>query len=113
MENSNEKPKRRRVVDLSMMQYGKVPPQAKELEEAILGAIMLERKAFDTANEILTPTSFYVDAHQKIFAAERTGMCGQCRPLFAVQMPNDGIANGSRHRVGSGVAADTRPRLTR
>ena len=26
------------------MVYGKVPPQAKELEEAVLGAIMLEKK---------------------------------------------------------------------
>ena len=30
------------------MVYGKVPPQAKDLEEAVLGAIMLEKNAFDT-----------------------------------------------------------------
>ena len=56
-------------MDLSMMIYGKVPPQAKELEEAILGACQLERDAFDRAYEIVKPESFYVDAHQKIFQA--------------------------------------------
>ena len=49
------------------MVYGKVPPQAKELEEAVLGAIMLEKSAFDTIIEILKPECFYVDAHQRIF----------------------------------------------
>lgn len=51
------------------MVYGKVPPQAKELEEAVLGAIMLEKNAFDSVVEILKPECFYVDAHQRIFRA--------------------------------------------
>lgn len=56
-------------VDLSSMVYGKVPPQAKDLEDAVLGAIMLEKSAFDTVIEILKPECFYVDAHQRIFRA--------------------------------------------
>lgn len=55
--------------DLSTLVYGKVPPQARDLEEAILGAIMLEKSAFDTAVEYLRPECFYVDAHQRIFRA--------------------------------------------
>jgi replicative DNA helicase len=55
--------------DLNTLVYGKVPPQARELEEAILGAIMLEKGAFDTAVEYLRPECFYVDAHQRIFRA--------------------------------------------
>jgi replicative DNA helicase len=51
------------------MVYGKVPPQAKELEDAVLGAIMLEKSAFDTVVEILKPECFYVEAHQRIFRA--------------------------------------------
>lgn len=69
MEHNNDKPRRKQVVDMSLMNYGKVPPQAKELEQAVLGAILLERKAFDVANELLKPESFYVDANQKIFQA--------------------------------------------
>lgn len=55
--------------DLSAMVYGKVPPQARDLEEAILGAIMLDKNAFDTASELLKSQCFYVDAHQRIFSA--------------------------------------------
>ena len=51
------------------MVYGKVPPQAKELEEAVLGAIMLEKSAFDTVTEIVKPECFYVEANQLIFKA--------------------------------------------
>jgi len=49
------------------MVYGKVPPQAKDLEEAVLGAIMLEKSAFDIVAEILKPECFYVEGHQRIF----------------------------------------------
>src|SRR6266404_8567955 len=66
--NLNRDRKRRKSsLDLSTMVYGKVPPQAKELEEAVLGAIMLEKNAFDTVAEILKPECFYVESHQHIF----------------------------------------------
>src|SRR3954467_11900632 len=65
--NKDRKKGRKPALDLSTMVYGKVPPQAKELEEAVLGAIMLEKSAFDNVVEILKPECFYVDAHEKIF----------------------------------------------
>src|SRR5919112_2516722 len=65
--NKDRKNRRKSSIDLSTMVYGKVPPQAKELEEAVLGAIMLEKSAFDNVIEILKPECFYVDAHQRIF----------------------------------------------
>lgn len=54
-------------LELGTMMFGKVPPQAKDLEEAVLGAIMLEKNAFDVIIEILKPECFYVEAHQRIF----------------------------------------------
>ncbi len=48
---------------------GKMPPQAVELEEVVLGAIMLEKDAIISVIDILKPESFYVDAHQKIYKA--------------------------------------------
>ncbi|MEJ0079593.1 MAG: DnaB-like helicase N-terminal domain-containing protein [Puia sp.] len=51
------------------MMYGKVPPQARELEEAVLGAVMLEKTAFDTVIEILKPECFYTESHQRIYQA--------------------------------------------
>ena len=49
-------------------QYGKIPPQAVEVEEAVLGALMLERDAFEKIEQILTVESFYKEEHQKIFS---------------------------------------------
>jgi replicative DNA helicase len=51
------------------LDLGKMPPQAIELEEAVLGAIMLEKDAVIAVLDILVPESFYKDQHQKIFRA--------------------------------------------
>ena len=67
---NRDKKKKRPNAELSSMIYGKVPPQARELEEAVLGAIMIEKSAFDKMMEInLKPECFYVDTHQLIFTA--------------------------------------------
>lgn len=49
--------------------FGKVPPQALDMEEAVLGAVMLEKESVITVLDILKPESFYKEAHQKIFKA--------------------------------------------
>jgi replicative DNA helicase len=48
---------------------GKLPPQAVDLEEAVLGALMLEKDALSSVIDILKPVVFYVDKHQRIFNA--------------------------------------------
>lgn len=50
-------------------QYGKLPPQAVEVEEAVLGALMLERDAYVTVADLIDTPSFYKEEHQKIFEA--------------------------------------------
>lgn len=67
--NRDRKTRRKSTPDLSTMVYGKVPPQARDLEEAVLGAIMLEKNAFDAVIEILKPECFYTNANQYIFRA--------------------------------------------
>ena len=67
--NKDRKTFRKSPADMGSMVFGKIPPQAKEMEEAILGAIMLEKSAFDTIIEILKPECFYLEAHQRIFSA--------------------------------------------
>jgi replicative DNA helicase len=48
---------------------GKMPPQAPEMEELVLGAILLEKEAINQVIDVLMPESFYKDAHGKIYAA--------------------------------------------
>ena len=50
-------------------QMGKIPPQAVDLEEAVLGALMLEKDALTAVIDILKPESFYKDAHAEIYKA--------------------------------------------
>src|SRR5690606_29126076 len=62
--------RKNRTNDLSPAIYGKVPPQAREIEEAVLGAILLEKDKLSDVMEILPkPECFYVGAHQRIYAA--------------------------------------------
>ena len=64
---------RNRKPDISNLVFGKIPPQAPDLEEAVLGACMLEKDTFAQVLEIIQSAEcFYVDAHQKIYGAMRT-----------------------------------------
>lgn len=48
---------------------GRIPPRDNDLEEAVLGALMLEKDAYTVVCDILKPESFYDPANQKIYAA--------------------------------------------
>jgi replicative DNA helicase len=48
---------------------GKVPPQAIDLEEAVLGALMLEKDALTNVIDILKPGTFYKDSHKEIYSS--------------------------------------------
>ncbi len=57
------------LVDPLSMEFGKIPPQAIDLEEAVLGAIMLEKDAIIEVIDLLRPESFYKEENQKIYQA--------------------------------------------
>lgn len=59
----------RKDEDLNSLLYGKVQPQAVQVEEVLLGALMLDKDAFAIVIDILRPSSFYTHAHQLIFKA--------------------------------------------
>jgi len=53
----------------SFFELGKLPPQALDMEEAVLGAILLEKDCLDEIAEVLVPEAFYKDDHQKIYSS--------------------------------------------
>ncbi|TYP99095.1 primary replicative DNA helicase [Tenacibaculum adriaticum] len=57
---------RARIISL---EKGKLPPQALDLEEAVLGAMMIDKKGIDEIIDILHPEAFYDRRHQEIYAA--------------------------------------------
>lgn len=47
--------------------YGKLPPQSRELEQSVLGALMLEKNAFFTIENIISSKDFYDSVNAEIF----------------------------------------------
>lgn len=70
--SNNERNKRSKtslINKTDISEIGKLPPQAIELEEAVLGAALLERDALNVIIDILTPESFYKEQNGKVFQA--------------------------------------------
>lgn len=59
----------RNPTDFNVLDYGKLPPQAIEMEEAVLAAVMIENDAINQISSLLKPEIFYVDAHQRLCRA--------------------------------------------
>ena len=51
------------------LEKGKIPPQAVELEEAVLGAMMIDKKGIDDVIDVLSADAFYDQKHNEVYAA--------------------------------------------
>lgn len=80
-------------------EHGKVPPQAVDLEEAVLGALMLEKDAVSAVIDILTTKVFYKDAHQRIFSAI-SRLFGKSEPIDILTVTNELKSSGELEMVG-------------
>ena len=87
------------VSSATAMEYGKLPPQAVEVEELVLGALMLEKNAVNTAIEILQADMFYKEAHGKIFKAIYDLFNGS-EPIDIITVTNKLRSSGHLELVG-------------
>ena len=78
---------------------GRIPPQATDLEEVVLGALMLEKEAVNEVIDILSPEAFYLDKHQKIFAAIKS-LFGKSEPIDILTVTNELKQRGELEMVG-------------
>lgn len=62
------------------MDFGKLPPQSRELEQAVLCAVMIDKDAMDQVASMLRPEIFYVDSHSRI-----------CRAIIALYVQGEPI----------------------
>lgn len=97
--NLTDRKQLRKTVDVSTMVYGKLPPQAKEFEEAVLGAIMIEQYAIDKVSSILKPEYFYVESHQLIFSAI-LHLVQKSEPIDILTVSEELKRNGNIEKVG-------------
>ncbi len=84
-------------------QFGKLPPQALDLEEACLGALMLEKDALTKVIDILHPDSFYKDTHRLIFQAIRR-LFERSEPIDILTVTNELKKSGELDIVGGPFA---------
>lgn len=92
-------PRKRENIDLSSYTFGKIPPQAKELEEAVLGAMMLEANAVATVIDILKPDSFYVNANKLVYQAIHT-LFNKSKPIDILTVTEELKQMGKLEEVG-------------
>ncbi len=90
---------RNKTEDISNLLYGKIPPQARELEEAVLGAILIEKDAISYVSDILKPESFYVDAHATIFRSIQN-LFGKSQPIDLLTVTEELRKNAKLEEVG-------------
>ena len=80
---------------------GRVQPQATAMEEAVLGAVMLDREAFGIVCELLRPEHFYLDSHQHIFRSICDLASRSC-PIDLLTVTEELKRNGTLDSVGGG-----------
>ena len=70
-EEGKRKYSRKNTVNLDTLglEMGNKPPQALDVEEAVIGALLIEPSCVDDSVEELTPSSFYSEKHRMIFQA--------------------------------------------
>jgi len=81
---------------------GKLPPQAVDLEQAVLGAMLIDKKGVDDAIDILTPDSFYKTEHQYIYEAI-FDLFKDSQPIDILTVTDRLIKNGKLQLAGGEV----------
>ncbi|MCO5231103.1 MAG: replicative DNA helicase [Chitinophagales bacterium] len=85
--------------DFSSIMFGKIPPQARDLEEAVIGALLIDKEALNEVIDIIKPEIFYVDAHRTIFNAIKE-LFEASKPVDLLTVAQQLRKNGSLEVVG-------------
>lgn len=94
--------KNRKNISNSMsadVMFGKIPPQAVPLEEAVLGALMLDKDALPAIIDILQPAAFYKEAHHCIYKA-MLKLFERSQPIDMLTVTEELKKEGDLEKVG-------------
>ena len=81
------------------LEKGKLPPQAIDLEEVVLGAMMIDKKGVDEVIDILTPEAFYKESHQLIFQSIFS-LFQKSEPIDLLTVSNQLKKDNNHERIG-------------
>ncbi len=79
-----------------------MPPQALEMEKAVLGSLMVDESGYDNITDILVPDSFYDKKHQLIYEAIRD-LASNDKPIDALAVKDRLEKLGNLNKAGGMV----------
>ena len=85
------------------LEMGNKPPQALDVEEAVIGALLIEPSCVDEAMEELTPSCFYSDRHRMVFQS-MVSLSNEHSPIDILTVTQKLKADGNLEAVGGAVA---------
>ncbi len=92
----NSSAKTNKVIGL---ERGKLPPQAVDLEQAVLGAMMIDKKGLDEVIDILSPQNFYRPEHQAIYTVIQK-LFNDSQPIDLLTVANELKSDGKLDMIG-------------
>ncbi len=98
-ENSSSSRRRARQAAPIDNTYGHLQPQAIDVEQVVLGALMIDGEAFGNVSELLQPTTFYDPRHQSIYAAIQSLSISE-RPVDIITVVEELRRAGTLDSVG-------------
>ncbi len=90
LSKNNKRTTQTTIIKVGTNEAGKLPPQAQELEDSVLGALMIEKDAYGTVADLLRPEVFYKDQNRLVYEA--------IRELAAKDQPVDMLSVGEKLR---------------
>jgi len=87
------------MLTTAFSEHGRIPPQAIDLEEAVLGALMLEQNALTAVIDILKPEVFYKESHQTIYKAIHR-LFAKSEPVDILTVTNQLKSTGELELIG-------------
>ena len=99
---NNKRTQQTTIIKVGANEMGKLPPQAQELEDSVLGAIMIEKDAYGTVADLLRPEVFYKDQNRLVFEAIRE-LAAKDLPIDLLSVAEKMKSQGTLEKAGGAV----------
>ena len=99
---NNKRTPQTTIIKVGTNEAGKLPPQAQELEDSVLGALMIEKDAYGTVADLLRPEVFYKDQNRLVYEAIRE-LVGKDQPIDMLSVGEKMRSLGTLEKAGGAV----------
>ena len=99
---TNKRGQQTTIIKVGANEAGKLPPQAQELEDSVLGALMIEKDAYSTVADLLRPEVFYKDQNRVVYEAIRE-LAAKDQPIDMMTVAEKLKTQGTLEKAGGAV----------